>query len=261
MTNFFSVMKFVPDPLSGECINVAVLVFNEFGLCKFETTNQWNRVRSFWGHDTGPLKDVMKTFLKPDMSLESMMSRLGDVTSSIQLTEPRESSREVDELLEWLADNMLLRRQPTHRPLTKSGVVAETRKSLKAALQSAGDGAARTLRVESGYEIRGLKMPHFTDVSLHNGRALVATRALSFLGASRATLEKDVELCYWALEDIRSTDRQLDLAVIVAPPDGGAMEDEYVAASRLYTEQSIPVIPVDEVQDWANSVVEAASTL
>jgi hypothetical protein len=83
----------------------------------------------------------------------------------------------------------------------------------------------------------------------------VATRALSFLGTNRALLAKDVELCYWAMEDIRNSDKNLELAVVVAPPDGGPMASEYSEATRIYAQQHVPVIPIDEVHTWADSIV------
>ena len=257
MTNYYSVVQLVPDPITDERINIAVIVFSENGEVRFELTNQWNRVRSFWGHDTHSLHKLTNDFLKSNLNLEQVKSQPLDLSSSIQVTAPRNSERNTDELLLWLSDRMLAQRPSGHRLLTKSGVAAETRRSFKSAIKQHIKANDSTLRVESGFEVSGLKRTHHTDVSLHNGKAIVATRALSFLGSSRTILAKDVELCFWALEDIRSNNSGIQLAVIVAPADVGPMANQYSDATHLYASQHVPVIPIDEVHQWADSIVAA----
>lgn len=255
MTNYYSVVQLVPDPVTDERINIAVIVFSGTDPIRIAFTNQWPRVKSFWGHDTSSLHSITAELLNSGLTFEKALEHSFDLTSSIQITNPRNSEREADELLRWLVERMLVQRTPAHRSLTKSGVAAETRRSFKFAISQRIKAKKSPLRVETGFEILGAKRPHVTDVSLHNGRAIVATRALSFLGTSHTLLAKDVELCYWAMEDIRSSNKAIELAVIVAPPDGGPMAGEYVEATKIYAQQQVPVIAVDDVYSWADSVV------
>src|ERR1700682_5257485 len=98
MPSHYSIVQYVPDPISDERINVGVIATGDGGAVRVRFLNHWQRVRQFGLRDVSFLQDFARRIeigqrelnLSGDEWSEPILRRLSsEWIQSIQLTEPR----------------------------------------------------------------------------------------------------------------------------------------------------------------------------
>jgi DUF3037 family protein len=115
MPSYYSVIRYVPNPLSEESVNIGVVVFGG-GTPLFRFLRDWSRPKKFGGESTDFLERFAKQLSSTQLGIfsdsgawseERLHSVLGRWHNSIQFTNPRASLHEPAALLEDVAQTFL----------------------------------------------------------------------------------------------------------------------------------------------------------
>src|SRR5271169_1868335 len=108
MASYFSQIQYVPDPITGERINVGIVTVDSAG-SKFQFVQDWRRAAAFGGgEDVGFLREFAEEALKTGENWLSL-DKLGSASiaaktlsrwhNKIQFSDPLPSVKNGDELL------------------------------------------------------------------------------------------------------------------------------------------------------------------
>jgi len=270
MPSYYSVVQYVPDPISDERVNVGILVFGD-GRIRSRFLANWRRVSLFGGEDVTFIRELAERAsvwtpeelelpgLEQGMRLdEGKVSRLlGRWENSIQFTEPRTSTLSPEELLDEVGARMLKQPERMRRGFRDRRVAASlARRTLRQALEEAvGETWGRLYRQNE--PVAGNLDEHVFDVALANGTPILAAQGLSFEGPHTRMLEKEVDSTAWAVTDVRERDPKMRLAVVVLPPK--SKSKTYERARRIFDGLQASVVQEDEADSWARLAVSGVS--
>jgi hypothetical protein len=266
VNSYYSVIRYVPDPVADERVNVGLAVFGD-GRTRVRFVKNWQRLQSFGGEDTAFLKSFAESAVKSsseniplpgfeepiDFSEGSMRHLAGRWINSIQFSEVRASVLAPDKLIEDLAPRLLQvpqRRKHAFRGRRAAAALA-TKEIAGALRERLGDKWEP--HFERNYSVSGRLQAHQFDAAVKNGQPLLAARGLSFEGPVTRDLERDVRVTAWALDDIRDAGAKIRLAVIALPPKTSSrLFDEAV---HVFKGLNAEVVPEDETHDWTRSAL------
>lgn len=115
MLSSYSIVRYVPDPIADERINIGVIVVGE-GVMRTRFIEDWRRIQQFGAEDISFLHDfvhdlekVTNTWQvesddKQDWSIDTLTKLSAGWINSIQISTPRASLRTPDELLREIRD-------------------------------------------------------------------------------------------------------------------------------------------------------------
>lgn len=264
MVSYYRVIKYIPDEVAGECINIGVVTYGE-GQIHYRFLRNWQRVKSFSGHDTDGLRRFADDFergvigqrgleswdTRPVITEEYLRTLVTRFSHSIQFSEERASLEKSEVLLADLAPLMLKEKAKSKVPrnyLSNHDAQIVTHKTVQKAVQDVmNDTADRYVRFRGSLE--GACGPHPIGTTIQNGHIVAAVESLSFEGPHLDQRENDIRGRLWNLQDVRERNPDLSLAVTYYPPEGRVpLFDEMIAATRLYNYQNVPP---DRVDAWA----------
>lgn len=271
---YYSIVRYVPDPIRGEQVNVGVLVASEQGeYVGSRFAKDLSRARCVGRReDLAFLRDFARGFEAPPSSpgqlllpmkgalrwdLDALRTMYANWANSIQLTEPRpaletEPLRLVDEVYERFVEPAPL--APAARARDRRWVLRLGTRKLREELkdrirdQPANEVLRRRDQVDGAIE------PHTFDLVLRLGRAVHAVNALSFEVDDREQLSRDIEATAWAIDDVHNADRDLPITVLAVEREQSA---EFQRAVRVYSALSAAVVRSTQVPDWATSAVRS----
>lgn len=265
MTSRYVVFQYVPDPLTDERINFGVATHGDEGFyARF--LHDWRRVRSFAGaSDVRFLSDFARSVIESSDDYPSLFADTDEAVAlfldrapstwinSIQVTQPRGSTKPSDKLIDDTARRFLRTSARRRRGRDRRWIRRETRELLLDALQVAGaDDAQHLLRKVT---VEGNIESHDFDVTVGNGRVVTAALALSFERQSAQTLQRDYASAAWAIEDVRNRDPELPLAVVMLPPVSSSKI--YDQARYVFEKLEARAVPEDDIPEWAAEVAES----
>src|SRR5260370_836966 len=96
MPSRYSVIRYVPDPTAGECINIGVVVFGN-GRVLYRFVKNWDRVKSFRQEDIEYLRVFERNFGR--IREEELEEMIRSWKLSIQFSTPAGSALDDEELL------------------------------------------------------------------------------------------------------------------------------------------------------------------
>ncbi|WP_085940253.1 DUF3037 domain-containing protein [Anabaena sp. PCC 7108] len=144
MASRYSIIQYVPDPITDERINIGVIAFDKQNIRIRFLKNwlSWKRVQIFGMEDIKFLKDfahrmeknVKEGYLFSEDNLnevpyqERILKIAQEWINSIQITEPRGSLDSVDNLLEDIANTYLREIKPPSKP--KGSITSRRRQKI-----------------------------------------------------------------------------------------------------------------------------------
>jgi hypothetical protein len=262
MSPRFSIVQYVPDPVTDERINIGVVVVDESDRVQGRFLRDWRRVREFGGTDV----KFLQAFAREIEDLASSQPHLlidplaltRDVLdaaperwhNALQLTPFRASTLDADALLEQIGGRFLKERVPRARGRDRRAAASIAANQLMEAVR--GEGARRPERyVQRNVEIEGKHDDHHLDVALANGTVRLGALGLSFESRTPNDLQREIRATAWTLDDVAGAS-DIPLAVVVLPPKSRSKNYEH--ATDLFTDLGAEVVPEDEVADWARDV-------
>lgn len=231
MPSHYSIVRYVPDPIADERVNVGVVVFGE-GRVLTRFVNRWSRTKTFGGEEVDFLREFAREIGEPQRNLLAFSQPWTDDTlstvsrrwkNSIQLSEPRASLKDPDSLLAEVAATFL-REQPVRhrRGRDKRAAVSLATQSVTSALRNRLSNADDLLKRR--VPIEGKFGPHVFALVVGNGKPMFAAEGLSFEGPDSDALRNEVKALAWAIDDVRKASPRLPLGVVVLPPRRGVTE-------------------------------------
>jgi len=265
MTTQYTVVQYLPNPLSGERINLGLIAWAEGRIaCRF--VRKWQRVYSFGREDTKFLRDFVGRVEEAASSIldipglveekldeDKLKKIIGSWTSSIQFSEPKSSLKPPDELLNDMATIFLRepKRQVKRGRDKRTAATLAAKRILSVLQEVVGPDAQQLLK--RNHPVRGKFAEYPFDVVGTNGAPFLAAQGLSFEISDTDSLRKDVESTAWWIDDVKMWDSKFPLAVVVIPPTNKS--ETYVRARKIFKGLDAAVKTEAEIGRWANSVV------
>jgi DUF3037 family protein len=229
MVTYYTVVHYLPNPLSGERVNVGVIAWND-GQITARFVDDWRRIHSFGGEDIRFIRDFARrveeaTSANPDLpglgssgrlDEERLKKIVGSWIHSLQFSEPRASLRGPSQTVDDMASIFLRARRHVQRGRTRTSAAALAAHSIFVGLEELTQKASQLMK--RNYAIKGKLEEHPFDVVVANGRPFFAAQGLSFEVADSRILGLEVEATAFALSDVRARDREFPLAVLTLPP-------------------------------------------
>lgn len=271
MTTFFSVIKYVPDPIASESINIGVVVFG-VGEPIFRFTNNWKRAYTFGKIETSFLREFAEDIQNKQLGIfgetrqwneTSLVKMLSRWNNSIQFTSPRASIKSPSDLLDEVSQLYLvasvaetataLRTARGHRYDRTYALNHTIRIFRDAVNQKYGPTVARAI-VKRKSVLVGKISDHDFDVVIENGTPYLAAYALSFRVGEAISLRKDVDAAAFAVADIRKRSQKVELGVVAVPPSGSS--DAYDRAKKTFSKLSIPIVTPSDTKKWVEHAIK-----
>lgn len=227
MASFFTVIRYVPDPLADERMNIGVMVFGPSEtLVKF--VDRWDRVRGFGGEDVSFLRQFAEMVNDRQLPLiqsprqwtaEVLEAALGQWSNSIQFSEPKASTKPASELLPDVARKYLRRRGVTRqRARDKRAIVHKGVAYLNQALEPRIGVEVLERVLHRGALVEGKFELHHFDIVVANGSLALAAQGLSFEKRDTFELQREADSAKWSLDDVKKRNPDAQIAVLAIPP-------------------------------------------
>jgi hypothetical protein len=269
MTAHYSVAQYVPDPVSDERVNIAVVTWDERRIFA-RALKDWRRASAIGPHGLATIKAITNRLVEisaAQLSLTEASAARFDVSAlktmigtwhhAIQFTPPRGSLKDAEALLAEVGPTFLrdlparVRRRARSRT-TAARIAADL---MFRAVQERLPNRANELIGKNG-ELSGHLESHRVDVILGNGRPFAAVQALSFERADSPSLQREVDATAWLVEDVKRKHRTLPVAVFLLPPKGETKT--YLRAKKLFPRLNSDLVPEAEMEQWARKQARAA---
>lgn len=266
MTTLYSVVRYLPDPVADESINIGVVAFGDEGP-QFRFVQNLNRAKLLGDNDVSFLRDFIESVRDgrvgalgdpKNWNQESLSKLLGRWHNVIQFTPPRASAKKVGPLVEELS-KLFLKGASTQ---VEEGVASQGRSYavrlskilvVGALTERWGQPVARVL-VKSGHTLAGSAGAHEFDVAIVNGSAYLAARAISFRVQDTQTLRTKVDAAAFAVTDLAERHAKIDTALLVLPPRSREQE-AYKRALAISKKKNVKMLEAQAFKVWVSTVV------
>ena len=276
MPSKYSVIRYVPDPLTDERINIGVVAYDDHRVA-VRFVQRWNRVQHFAGRDVAFLRELARDMQDavgeerllavgggPATLHGSAVERIASKwINCVQLSEPRASLAPVDQVLNEMTALFLAEGHERLREFRDHRYARwYLKRGFKRALQERLEEAQVEALLNSNL-VQGSHQVHSFDVVIGNGTTYAAGSGLSF-EAPEATkkLQMAADALAWSIDDVKQRAQALPLAVVMLPPVTAATEPRrlFTDATRIYRELGADVVAPDEVKAWASRIVARLPT-
>lgn len=258
----FSIVKFIPDPIANESVNIGVVAVSG-ETCRVQFLKDWRRASALKPGSSAYLRQIANELANVQgnlfgqregkWNLEMLRECAGHWRNVIQFETPKASLKEIDDLFPDLIHLYLKetnrKAQAPSRRTAASSVYAAVELQLE---KTHGEGALGLLKRD--YELVGKIESHSYDVAIANGTPYGAALGLSFASGSTTSVRREVDALAFSVEDVRSTHRRLPLAVVYVSDH---RPDEVSRAARIFGKLGASFIEHKEITNWANVAANA----
>jgi hypothetical protein len=282
----YSLVRFVPDPVRGEFINVAAVVGSEeTGEWEVQQASNLRRARALDENLTLPavtsviehITGTIDAFLDANEAGEEVSSESeptekwlrvlsGAYRHIVQLTPPTPLVAEsADQAMDIVFNELIV--DPEGRPLPYVRRTAASKKLRRAYL-----GTKQLRRGTDFFEHVALKSGEHEeqlDFAVVNGAVLQLAQAWSFAVPDQRKLARRVRAWGWTLRHLKDVggsvsingrslhaDKDVDLEVIYVPPVGPFGDEAFRDASAVFSEIQAEARPIDDADEVARRAVE-----
>jgi hypothetical protein len=259
----YSIVRYVPDPVRGEQLNVGVVVAAKdetYFATRFIRPRDASRLRRLgYDEDFGFLWDLAAEMeqqstdgqLKIGPEGTSIWNALAveqaarEWANSIQFSEPRASTEDgPDELLDklfarYVAKHYERRQRARDRRWIKRKVTTGLRQGLAALKQDPDKVLHRDERIEGAHDT------HVFDYALVNGAIRHLVETLSFEAGDRHARKTQADALAWAIDDLKQA--EIEAPITVATIGSGKLLDD---AERVYESLGASVVREEGLDPW-----------
>jgi len=265
MPSYFSIIRYVPDPITDERLNIGVVVYGE-GEVLSKFIGEWTKVRIFGGEDVRFLRDFADDIERKQLNLFKLGCQWDEDTlhqiskqwkNSIQLSEPKASLQSPHELLKEISSRYI--REQVHRRREHKDKRYVVRLGLEALTLSFFHRHHQPLPdnlIKRHHLLEGARDKHSLDLVVGNGHPFFAAEALSFQGQYPGEMRKEADAALWVIEDIRKANKKLPLAVLALPPVGKL--PLFNKARRIFKNDfKVDFVTGTQVEGWGRRMAKA----
>ena len=246
MGTHYSVVQYVPDPVTGERLNVGVVGFSG-GAVKTRFLVNWQRVRSLFGKDALDLEHLEAIF--KDIDQAHLLEMISTWQNSIQFTTPSASLRSLDDVVKEAAQRFLLDPPLVAKETRVNAEVLSLAKSrlVNAISRLVGPRTARDMVRQDVLLPGRLGFKRRFDLVVKKAEPVHAVQALSF--SALKGVERSVLATAFLAEEIKNS---VPFTIVVAPPI--APGSEYTDAKATFESHGATVVEEEQFLDTANSI-------
>jgi hypothetical protein len=266
MTSYFSQIQYVPDPITGERINVGVIAIDANG-CRFQFVQDWRRAATFGHEDISFLKEFAEEAVSKGIewfaigqtgSMEDLARKLNRWNNKIQFSTPMPSVKDRDQLLAEIAPRILhlesIRAETVrHKGYGREKVISSAAQSLAAAMRNKFGRAPRGL-VQRDLGLKGKIESHHLDIGIKNGVFYGGAFAVSFQTGSPKSQQKDTDAIAFAFEDVSKEQPDANLTILMLPPT--PITPTYNRARHIFKSLEAPFLTEMQLSKWSSELVE-----
>jgi hypothetical protein len=271
MASRYSIVQYVPNPIADERINIGVVTFDDNDV-RVQFLNNWSRVQAFGREDIHFLRDFAKRMNfaasegllfpgdEPDGTPKH--ERLKKIAqgwiNSIQFTEPRGSLKNVESLLEDIAQTYLVNVVPTKTKRNRQDAAKITTSIIRKTLISYDDKPALKEMLKNDFSVKGSHKEHKFDAVVANGQPYFAAHGISFEVHIPESLQDSIS---WMILDVKESDPKLPIGIVALPPkqewqDYEKLNKVYQTTISTYRSLGAEVLQENEVQPWASQTID-----
>lgn len=271
MASRYSIVQYVPNPITDERINIGVVAFDDNDV-RVQFLNNWSRVQAFGREDIHFLRDFAKRMNfaasegllfpgdEPDGTPKH--ERLKKIArgwiNSIQFTEPHGSLDNVENLLEDIAQTYLVNVVPTKTKRNRQDAARITTSIIRKTLTSYDDKPAFKEMLKNDFPVKGSHKEHKFDAVLANGQPYLVAHGISFEVYPPETLQDSIS---WMILDVKESDPKLPIGILALPPkqewqDYEKLNKVYQTTISTYRDLGAEVLQENEVQPWASYTLD-----
>jgi Protein of unknown function (DUF3037) len=268
MVTKYSVVRYLPNPLSGEMINIGVIAWGEDKIAA-QFAKDWRRAKAFGREDISFLRDFVEqieasaqghqqllAFESKPVDTKQLEQFVKNWGNSIQFSELRTSLLSPEEVISEISSTYLPELPHFHsqkgRTRHTAAMLALQRVS-RVLIDERGPRAGDLIKKEHG--IRGKIDEHLFDVVVANGRPFLAAQGLSFEKTFTRAVQKDVDATAWAIDDVRKAHRHLPMAILALSPEGPCPPVE--RARKIFRALDADMISEQQIDRWAKQKIRA----
>lgn len=265
MNSFYSIIRFVPDPVAEEFLNIGVVVWGD-GRVRHRFLRDWTRVKHFSPVDLHSLRDIERWFDGPmseqldlptpgamPVSESIMRAVAGQWGGILQLTEARVSPRRPDDLLNVIAAKMLKDPNSRHEKNKddRQRAVRDAVGLVRGALASRVPDYVDKL-LHQHFELAGESGARYlfdVAVALPNEPVpVLAMNALS-LRVSEAGAMDLIDAYAHRIHDVRSRNDSIPAAVFALLPERRTRAVDH--AQLQFQRLGVPMLRAEEAASWS----------
>jgi hypothetical protein len=271
MASYYSVIRFVPSALAEEFVNVGVLTFGDGDdRVRGKFLEDWHRVERFaevtssvrqarafqeWVLESmvpeGPSDQRLKR-----IDVETVRRLANEWAGSLQLTQPRGSLLDPDELLEDVAPTFLIEPpERAERMPDKRHVVKLTSRSLQGSIKRRF-GKKDHVIVQTRHPLSAGVRPRLFDIVIANGSPRHAVQCFNFNVSDTKKLLEQIDAIAFAVEDVHRKLKGLPISAVAAPPEQDS-DGSFAQAQATFKQVGVEVVAEDDVDAWSERVVES----
>jgi Protein of unknown function (DUF3037) len=266
MVSKYSVARYLPNPLSGEMINIGVIAWGD-GQIATHFVKDWRRAKAFGREDISFLRDFVEQIEASAQVKHRLLTRgsnpidakyLEQIVeawgNSIQFSELRTSLRSPDEVIREIS-SIYLPALPHHSQkgrTRRTAALLALHRVTQVLIDERGPQASDLIKREHG--IQGKIDAHVFDVVVANGRPLLAAQGLSFEKSFTRTVQKDVDATAWAIDDVRKAHRHLPVAILAL-----SHEESYPPVERarkIFRALEADMVSEKQMDRWAKQKIK-----
>lgn len=260
MVTKYSVVRYLPNPLSGEMINIGVVAWGEDKKIAFRFAKDWRRAKAFGREDITFLRDFAEqieasahvelplTFASKPVDAKQLEQFAEDWSNSIQFSELRTSLLSPEEVIREVSSIYLpmLPHHPQKGRTRHTAALLALERVSRVLIDERGPEAGGLIKREHG--IRGRFDEHLFDVVVANGRPFLAAQGLSFEKSFTRTVQKDVDATAWAIDDVKRAHRHLPVAILALTPGKQCQPAE--RARKIFRALDADMISEKQMDHW-----------
>lgn len=272
MATYYTVVRYVPDPVADERINIGVMVWGD-GRIRSRFLSNWQRVRNFGIPDVSFVRDFARRMADAESDQlalphgmgaprfdESALERAIETwAGAIQFSTKRASLRDPETVLKDVSERFLrLSANAPGRLRGRPSAAGLAQRTVEAALQErVGDRDARHL-IRKNYSLAGKLEDHKVDVGVVNGAPHLAAQGLSFETQDLADMRYHYTETVYAVTDLKGRLPDLSFGVVLYPPPTGAASATvalYENAVRVLPNAGAALVNEGEAAEWARDAI------
>lgn len=266
MAAFFSVVRFVPDSVANEAVNIGLLVASGARI-EVRTLSDWDRVKHFAGANWREARRLVEELQQDPKAFlgvgqvnvaDDLRAAIAQWTRALQFSDVRASLDTFDDVMTSLEPMVLVGQRADMLPLQnrRAVVVRTVYRAMSSAFELRFERKARGL-VKQHARVSGRRTKHKLDVGVVNGSVYAGAFALSFATGQPDRQWKDTDAVAFAVDDLRATGLEAPLCVVtdVSPDDG--TEEAVRRADALFAEMGLETVAVRDVDEWARRAITA----
>lgn len=270
MGSFYTVVRYVPDPIADERVNIGVIAF-QGDQVKSVFLRRWTRVKQLGLENIDFLRDFADAVENRQLPLfessrqwdeKAVREAVGAWANSIQFSAPKASTMDAAQTIASISKRVLLQADltPRKRARDKRAVVSLGAAKLHSALiQETGELADDLLKKR--LMVEGKLQLHSFDLGVKNGEIIAVAQGLSFEG--RHTLEqvRDADAAKWAVDDVRKRHKDAAIAILALPPKSADSKSHkaYEELRHVLKGLDAELVRETKLAQWATMVAKSAA--